>query len=197
MRQNGAESQRTTIGHSRPKKLDIDGKDTFVILHKFPSPDLEKAWRDLLSRVEVAAHYDSPEFFVEPKWIGKQHFAILALNQDSVVGVMTGHHMGNEVTSGLPSRPQLCLDTKADTTTTLVSLAQGLLTEAGAAKLVTAYNWSSMPLDAFEPFGFRRRDLEGDVVLDLTRGPGALFKELHPSRRKNIRHAIKKGVEVF
>ncbi|HVB56505.1 MAG TPA: GNAT family N-acetyltransferase [Candidatus Acidoferrales bacterium] len=189
-----------TVEHSRATntiKPQAGDKSTFVILHEFPSPDLEKAWRDLLSRVEVPAHYDSPEFFVEPKWIGKQHFAILALNRDSVMGVMTGRHMGNEAMSGLQSRPQLCVDMKVDTTATLASLARGLLTEAGSAKLVTVYNWSSMPLDAFESYGFRRRDLEGDVVLDLTKGPEVLFRELHASRRKNIRQAIKNGVEVF
>jgi len=189
-----------TVEHSgatKTIKVQTDGDNTFIILHEFPPPDLERAWRALLSRVDVHAHYDCPEFFVESHWIGKRHFAILALNRDSVVGVMTGNHVRNEVMSGLQSRPQICVDLKSDTTATLASLARGLLTEAYSAKLVTAYTWSTMPLDVFEFFGFRRLQLEGNLVLDLTRGPEALFKEFHASRRKNIRHAIKNGVEVF
>jgi hypothetical protein len=154
------------------------------------------AWRDFLSRVEVPAHYDCPEFFRDHHWVGKRHFAVLALNRGSVVGVLTGQHKRNEVLSGLQSRPQICVDMAGDTNATLRSLAQGLLAEAGSTKLVTAYSWNSLPLDAFESFGFRRRELEGNVVLDLSKGPDALFKQFHASRRKNIRHAIKNGVEV-
>jgi hypothetical protein len=36
------------------------------ILHEFPAPDLERAWREFLTRVGLAAHYDSPEFFLDP-----------------------------------------------------------------------------------------------------------------------------------
>jgi hypothetical protein len=150
-----------------------------------------------LSRVEVPAHYDCPEFFEERHWTGERHFAVLALNRGSVVGVLTGQHRGNEVLSGLRSRPQICVDMTADTNAALSSLARGLLAEAGSAKLITAYTWSSMPLRAFESFGFRRRDQEGNIVLDLTKGPETLFRQFHASRRRNIRRAIQNGVEVF
>lgn len=176
--------------------LQTENEGSFAILHDFPPPDLEDAWRDCLSRVEVPAHYDCPEFFAERHWAGTRHFAVLALNQGSVVGILTGQHKGNEVLSGLQSRPQICVDTTTDGNAVLASLARGLLAEAGSAKLVTAYTWSSLPLDAFESQGFRRRELEGDVILDLPKGPEALFTQLHASRRKSIRYAIKNGVEV-
>jgi len=54
-----------------------------------------------------------------------------------------------------------------------------------------------MPLDGFVLYGFRRRQLEGCVVLDLTKGPETLFKELNRKRRTNIRFAIRNGIEVF
>lgn len=177
--------------------LQAEGDRTFEILHNFPPPDLENAWREMVSRVEVPAHYDCPDFFSDRHWVGERHFAILALNRGSVTGILTGQHRGNEVLSGLQSRPQICVDMKADTHDALSSLARGLLAEAGSAQLVTVYTWSSMPLDAFESYGFRRRKLEGNVVLDLTKGPDALFRQLHASRRKNIRHAIRQGVEVY
>lgn len=169
---------------------------SFAIIHGFPPPELERAWRAFLSRLEYPAHYDSPEFFIERHWVGMQHFAVLALNRGAVVGVLTGQHRRNEVLAGLRSRPQICVDPDDDANAALHSLAQGLLAEAGAKKLVTAYTWSSLPLDAFESYGFRRLKLEGNVVLDLTKGPQALFDELHASRRKGIRQAIRNGVEV-
>jgi hypothetical protein len=157
---------------------------------------LEIAWRKLIARVAVPAHYDCPEFFLERHWIGERHFAILALNQGSVEAVLTGQHRGREVLSGLQSRPQICVDPTVDKDAALSGLAEGLLAEAGSEKLVTAYSWSSTPLDAFQRRGFRRRDLEGDIILDLTQGAEALFKDFHASRRKNIRNAAKSGVEV-
>ena len=172
-------------------------RTSFVILHDFPSSEIERAWRDCLRRVEFPAHYYSPEFFREPDWEGKSPFAILAVDRGLITGVLTGLHEGNQVISGLQSRPQICVDPTADTRVALDSLARGLLAEAGSAKLITAYSWSWLALDAFQPFGFRRRSLEGNVVLDLTKGPEILFKELNKKRRTNIRFAIRNDVEVF
>jgi len=170
---------------------------SFTILRNYPTPLTEKAWRDCLSRVEAPAHYDSPEFFLEPYWVGKQPFAILAFDRGAIVGVLTGLKEGNHVTSGLESRPQVCVDRTGDVNAALRSLAQGLLAEAGSAKLITVYSWSSLPLHPFESYHFRRRELEGDVVLELTEGPEALFKQFHASRRKNIRYGIRSGIEVL
>lgn len=175
----------------------MNPKGSFAILHRFPPPDLEKAWRNFLTRLEAPAHYDSPEFFDEPVWAGERPFAILALNRNSIAGVLTGLHREDEVISGQQSRPQVCVDGTADINATVHNLAEGLLTEAGSTKLITVYSWSIVPLRELESYRFRGRELEGDVVLDLTKGTEALFKELHASRRKNIRHSIRSGVEVF
>jgi len=167
----------------------------FLILHEFPPPDLERAWRECLTRVEVPSHYDSPEYFLDPLRQGTRPFAVLALEDDQVRGVLTGFHLGREVISGLASRPQICVD-GTETAATLETLAQGLLAEAEDAALVSVYTWSSLELVPFSAHGFRRRQLEGSVVLDLTRGADALFKEFSKDRRRNIRYAEKHGVEV-
>src|SRR5580704_2841952 len=114
----------------------------FVILHDFPSREIERAWRDCLRRVEFPAHYHSPEFFREPYWTGKRPFAILAVDGDSVTGVLTGLHEGDQVISGRRSCSQVCADATADTRIALDSLARGLLAEAGSAQLITVYSWS-------------------------------------------------------
>ena len=167
----------------------------FLILHEFPRPDVEQAWRNCLTRVEVPSHYDSPEYFLDPLRRGTRPFAVLALENGQVRGVLTGFHLGKELISGLPSRPQICVD-GTDTVVTLETLAQGLLAEGEGAELLSVYTWSSLELPAFSSRGFRRRQLPGSVVLDLTRGADNLFKEFSKDRRRNIRYAEKHGVEV-
>jgi hypothetical protein len=169
----------------------------FTILHDFPPPEAETAWRQYLQKLECPAHYDSPEFFREPYLFGTNRFAVLAFDGDAVTAVLTGLHKDGEVLSGLQSRPQVSVDPAADQKSAVDGLARGLLKEAGSKKLITVYSWNSLPLHSFEALDFQARELEGDVVLDLHPGPEALFKKLHASRRKNVRHGLRAGVEVF
>ncbi|MGO9649144.1 MAG: GNAT family N-acetyltransferase [Terriglobales bacterium] len=166
----------------------------FCIVHEFPGPSLELAWRDCLDRVDAPAHYNAPEYFRDPKQGDERRFAVLATKDSRVTGVLTGAHDGDQAICGLISRPQLCVDKTADTAGTGESLARGLLAEASTAKLLTVYSW--FPLEGFTRYGFRERVLEGVVVLDLTRGPEALFKQLDKKRRNCIRSAMRQPVEI-
>jgi|SRR5258708_8329190 Acetyltransferase (GNAT) domain len=166
---------------------------SFEILHEFPSPETERVWREFLTRAEVPSHYDSPEFFLDP--FHTRPFAVLARKDGQVRGVLTGSHQGRTVVSGLPSRPQILVES-TDTPATLDSLAQGLLAEGRNSDLITIYTWSWRDLPPFADRRFRRRQLLGNVVLDLTRGADALFKDFTKDRRRNIRYAEKNGVEV-
>jgi hypothetical protein len=96
------------------------------------------------------------------------------------------------VGTGLP--PQICAD-GTETTSTLQTLAEGLLAEAGDAELEASIPGLRLPWRHFRR-GFRRRELPRTVVLDLTRGADALFKEFSKDRRRNIRLADKHGLEV-
>jgi hypothetical protein len=168
----------------------------FKILREFPSPDLERAWRDYLTRVEFPSHYESPEYFLEPLWADKKRFAVLALQGDRVTGVVTGLHTGKNVTCGLPARPQISVDRTGDVEASLEALAQGLLAEAASAELVSVYTWPDLKLPPFSAHGFQYRQLPGNVVLDLTLGAETLFKQFPKDRRRNIRFAEKHGVEI-
>lgn len=53
-----------------------------------------------------------------------------------------------------------------------------------------------MHLEGFQQIGFIRRELEGDVVLDLRLGPDAIYRQSHENRKRNIRAALKNGIEV-
>jgi len=169
----------------------------YSILHDFPPPEVEKAWRDGLSRVDCPSHYNGPEFFLDPLYRGTQRFAILALNKQAAVGVLTGAHFGDEVVCGLPTRPQVCFSKSVDPTAAGEALTQGLLEEAGRATVLAVYSWSTTPLQAFERRGFRLRKFQGDVVLDLTKGPGAVFQQLDKKRRTSLRQATKTNLSVF
>jgi len=167
----------------------------FDIVHEFPGPRLELAWRDCLDRVDAPAHYNAPEYFRDPKQADERRFAVLATRESRVTGVLTGAHEGDHAVCGLISRPQICVDKTADAAATAETLARGLLTEASTAKLLTVYSW--FPLTGFTRYGFRERALEGVVVLDLTQGAEALFKQLGKKRRNCIRSAMRQPVEIF
>jgi Acetyltransferase (GNAT) domain len=167
---------------------------TFMLLHEFPKPEIESAWRGFLGRVELPSHYCAPEFFKEPFWSGKTPFAVLALDKDKVVGVVSGIHGDGDIQCGLPCRPQICIDDTEDQDAIELALTQGLMAEAESADLVSVYSWSL--LNSFPNHGFRFRKTSGVVMLDLAKGPDALFAEFAADKRRNIRFAIKRGVEI-
>ena len=167
----------------------------FSVLHDFPPSEWEKRWRTFLGRADSPSAYNTPEFFLEPFWEGKRPFAILASKRREVTGVLTGIHLRDRVISGIPFRPQLCF-LADDVAATTGALLEGLLTETGSTKLIELYSWQSAPLPIFEQNRFRKKQLEGDVVIDLSLGAEALFKQFHDSRKNNIRTAMRKGIEI-
>jgi hypothetical protein len=166
----------------------------YLVLRDFPEPHTEVAWRNFLQNGEMPSHYCAPEFFREPFWDGKLPLAVLALDQDKVIGVATALRDDREFTCGLPCRPQICLPGGLGREQAESALVQGLLSEAGSSELVSIYSWTG--LESPLGLGFRRAEIEGAVVLDLTKGPDALFREFSADKRRNIRFSIKSGVEV-
>jgi hypothetical protein len=175
----------------------MDGAMTFSVIHEFPPPDLELAWRELLNQVNVPSHYTAPEFFREPYFGGKRAFAILALDGETVTAVLTGFHEGNTVTCGLPTRPQIQIRPDSDSAAALDALARGLEQESRDAKLVSIYSWDWLPLEPILRHGYRSRSTDGNPVLNLKLGADALLKQCDGKRRNCIRYAMKHGVEVF
>jgi hypothetical protein len=167
-------------------------------IHDFPEPALERPWRASLKEADFPAHYVAPEFFREPFWTGRSPFAVLALEGNDIVGVVTGIREGSHLIAGLPVRPQVCCRIAADRRAVAGTLAEGLRAQArGKAGLVSIYSWAEM--DGFRGAGFRGQSYAGEqgvVMLDLTRGPEALFRDFSENRRTNIRKAMKSGLEV-
>jgi hypothetical protein len=172
------------------------GSDHFLVLHEFPNASIEARWREFLSHADEPAHYDTPEYFLEPFWAGRNPFAVLAFHEEKIVGVMTGIHTGESVTCGLKSRPQVCIREGNSTFEASRTLMDGLLQEAGSATVINVFGWGSTPLNDFEQRGFHKFELQGDVVLDLSVGRDALFKGMSREARRNVRAASKHGVEA-
>jgi len=74
------------------------------------------------------------------------------------------------------------------------NLIAGLLQEAASAKLIDLFLWSGMAglVDA----RFNQRAFTGVVILDLSMGPDALFRQFSQTRRNDIRRGIKCVVSV-
>jgi len=166
----------------------------FRIIHCRGAGLIETQWRDCLAASDFPTHYTAPEYFLEPALRDRKPFAILSAVGNKVTAVLTGIHDGERVQSGLSVRPQIAFSRQADRSLAMSALIAGLLQEARSAKLVDLYLWSDMagPEDA----RFRQKHYAGVVVLDLSRGPEALFRKFSQTRRNDIRRAIRRGVSV-
>jgi len=187
---------RTTTFHQpdAARNAANPGSGEFCILHSLPAGSIEARWRACLANSDFPTHYAAPEFFLEPMLRQRRAFAILSMIGEEVTGVLTGINGGDHVQSGLSVRPQIAFSRSADRGLAMASLAAGLVSEAKGAKLVDLFVWSDM--ESVVPPRFRRRQYEGVVMLDLSRGPDALFRRFSENKRTNIRKAIKYGVSV-
>jgi hypothetical protein len=199
MRQAGALIQynQTLESHLRDDSSLLASVETgHVLLDCFPNPDVETLWNRFVARVDSPDLYCTPHYFREPYWRNRNPFAILAFTHGEVTGVVSGLRQDREVTCGLPSRPQMLLDANSDVRKTASIMASALITEFPRARVITAYSWQPAFVDDFKEHHFCFRPLQGDVVLDLTRGASKLFQSFHDNRKRNIRAAMKHGVEV-
>jgi Acetyltransferase (GNAT) domain len=167
---------------------------SFRILHGPPTGLIEAEWRACLAASDFPTHYTAPEFFLEPMLRETKPFAILSIVDDEVTGVLTGVNDGDRVQSGLSVRPQIAFSRRADRGRAMTNLVAGLAVEARSAKLVDLFVWSDMET-LVEP-RLRKRRCEGVVMLDLSRGPEALFRKFSANKRTNIKKAIKYGVSI-
>src|SRR5205807_962143 len=151
-----------------------DRVPSYRILHRWPDGPIEELWRTCLAGADFPTHYTAPEYFLEPGLGDKRPFAILSLNGNEVTAVLTGINECGRVQSGLPVRPQIVFSRRADRFCAIAGLVAGLVEESTSAKLVDLFVWSDMAT-LIEP-RFRQKGYEGVVMLDLSRGPDALFR---------------------
>ena len=187
--------EEEAVNRSRASLAMLNGTDIlFQILHGQPVGPIETLWRACLADSDFPTHYAAPEYFCEPLLHGRKPFAVLSIVGEEVTAVMTGIHYSDRVQAGLSLRPQIAFSRYADRSRAMNNLIAGLLQEAKSAKLVDLFLWSDMA--GLVDDRFRQRTYEGVVMLDLSLGPDAVFREFTKVRRKRIRRAIKHGVTV-
>jgi len=183
------------VSRSRALPVVLNGTDpSFQIVHDRPARLIEAGWRACLADSDFATHYTAPEYFCEPMLHGRKPFAILSIVDEDVTAVITGLHVGDRVQSGLSLRPQIAFSRYADRPRAMNNLIAGLLQESKSAKLVDLFLWSDMA--GLVAARLHQRTYEGVVILDLSLGPDALFREFSQTRRNDIRRAMKYGVSV-
>jgi Acetyltransferase (GNAT) domain len=171
--------------------------DGHTILHAYPSPLLESKWAECLQHATAPAHYASPAFFLEPYFRGKKPFAVLAIAEGEVIGVLTGLHEPGKVISGLETRVHIAMDERRDPEQALVWLMQGVNQESKGVPLVQVYSWRQLQLTPFMKAGYRKREFMGNPILDLSLGAETLIANCGKSQRRNIRFSAKNGVEII
>jgi hypothetical protein len=159
---------------------------------------LASAWNDCLDSTSFASHYTAPEFFEEKYFTGRNPFAVLAMRGEIVDGVVTGVRAGRDLICGAPGSPHICTRRDADLEQVGRALAAGLRAHAaGTSEFISTHAWTQIP--GLHAAGFRARSYVVPlctILLDLSKGKDALFKQCSETRRNKIRRAIKAGVQV-
>ena len=163
-------------GASRAGRLRING-ESFSPISDYPT------------------HYTAPEFFLEPAFRSKNPFAVLSTAGDKVTGVLTGINERGHVQSGLSVRPQIALSHSAGPVRGLRKTCWRALSQRQDAPGSSIFSRGPNTAGSIDA-RFRQKQCEGVIMLDLSRGPDALFRKFSENKRTNIKKAIKFGVSV-
>jgi CelD/BcsL family acetyltransferase involved in cellulose biosynthesis len=119
----------------------------------------------------------------------------LVTDAENIVGAATGLRKGKQIISGLAVRPQVTISKDADLKEVVGTLLQGFLELAkNDAELITIHCPEQMP--GFAESGFAEKKAEGSdqvILLDLSRGADAVFKNFSQSRRSDLRKAMREN----
>lgn len=169
--------------------------DKYLVITERPEKDLLEKWEDLLCHSAFASHYGTPDFFDDP-FVGVGHrFAVFALEDEKINGVLTGLNANGVVTSGLPVRPQVAFRDGIDNADAAKALIEGLKLIGGASSsLIKLYSWEEV--GDLAKSGYQHELCKGGdqvVMLDPSAGADSLFKQFSERRRTDIRKVMKKG----
>lgn len=173
-----------------------DSKYTFQVVTATPGENLCKRWNEFLANTEYATHYVTPDFFVDPFAGRGERFAVLAMNDARIDGVATGVKVGRKIISGMEVRPQTAFRNGIDRKPAAKVLINGISEFAGTStELVTFHSWE--PIDELDRDGYQHevaKDAGQVVVLDLSKGADALFKDFSERRRTDLRKTMRQGL---
>ncbi len=166
-----------------------------LLITASPDAELRARWDEFLRNASFATHYVTPDFFIDPFAGRGEKFAILAVNAEQIDAVMTGVKVYNKIVSGMAVRPQTAFRNGVDRTSAANALVRGLASHAGeACDLITFHSWEE--IDGLAVSGYSHESANGAdrvVMLDLSKGHDALFKEFSERRRTDLRKTMKQG----
>lgn len=167
------------------------------IIKHYPPPALEQSWFEFLPASDYPSHYTSPGFFSEHFPGDQQPFAVLAMENEKILGVATGIEAGKRIASGLAVRPQISVCKASDQSHVAETLQRGFLELADEtdSELVTIFSHMKLPAFAENDFA-EKQSTGGDEVLflDLSNGAKAVFKGFSQSRRSDLRKAMRENL---
>lgn len=170
----------------------------YIVVTGFPDESIGAAWNECLNDSEYASHFTSPDFFLDPHPIGAATFAVLATQESQVHGVVTGFVRDGVITCGHQGSPHVCVRRGAHTSAVVRALVSGLRHHARrGVGLINVFCWGK--LDGFTDSAFWVKQFSaplGTILLDLSKGSEALFREFSETRRNKIRRAIRGKVDV-
>ncbi|CAN5342781.1 hypothetical protein BH10ACI3_BH10ACI3_23060 [soil metagenome] len=166
------------------------------IIDQYPDRETEQLWEEFLDNASYATHYTTPNFFRDPFVGDVGRFAVLAIHGGRIDAALTGINADNEVISGLAVRPQTAFRKGCDRSEAAKVLIDGVLAKGGNdLELIKFCSWEQ--IDGLEDIGFRRetaKRAEATIMLDLTKGADALFKDFSQTRRNELRKVMKLGL---
>lgn len=167
----------------------------FLIVTAKPTGLLECEWEDFLLDCDFATHYVTTDFFSDPFVGHGDRFAVLAISDGRIDAILTGLRNGAKVLSGLAVRPQTAFRRGVDRGSVARWLVKGVAEYAGnGVDLIKFHSWH--PILGLDNSGFRYEacsSAESVVMLDLSKGPDALFKDFSERRRTDVRKVMKQG----
>lgn len=170
-----------------------------VVVTSTPEPKLAVKWDAFLADARFATHYVTPTYFVDP-YVRGDRFAVLAIDgRHRVAAVATGVVDEESIISGLFPRPQVVFRNGVDHRMAFAALMDGIeeLNAAGQ-RLIELHSWQAMGDLVDDRFEEHSSSPENSIVmLDLSVGPDAIFKNFSQTRRSEIRKAEReKLVEI-
>jgi hypothetical protein len=170
-----------------------------IVLTSAPDARLAAKWNAFLADARFATHYVTPNYFIDPYVRGRQ-FAVLAVDgRSSLTAVATGVIDNESIVSGLLSRPQIAFRDRVDRRQAMAALMAGIdEINAGSQRLIQLHSWEPLTDAAEYDLEEHSSSPENSVVmLDLSIGADAIFKNFSQTRRSEIRKAAREQlVEV-
>ncbi len=135
----------------------------YQILNAYPDDKTLAAWQDFLADAAYPTHYTTPGFFTDPFIRGGERFAVLALDGEKIVAVLTGVDTGKTIASGLAVRPQTVFRKGVDRAAAAKALLEGMLEKGGdSLEVINFHSWE--PVENSKSIG-----LSSEVVLGRRR----------------------------